>query len=147
MPHLYCLFYFINPLTVLEQHHSCHIFGARAYLCDFFSWLCTFSRIRPYFGCGFFFPSSPELYCRLRPYLPTDCFTTVVCGLVTIRLDYCNSLLARLTVKLSPLQSVVNAGAGLLVELSNYHFFLPCILQIASLKIGRGGPCATCVDL
>lgn len=54
---------------------------------------------------------------RLHPYLPSDCFTTVMCGLVTMRFNYFKILLARLTAKLFPPQFVVNAEAGLLIEL------------------------------
>lgn len=64
-----------------------------------------------------FSSSGNKLRCRLHPYLPSDCFTTVVCGLVTMRLNYSNSLLASLTVKLPLLQFVVNAESGLLIEL------------------------------
>lgn len=40
-----------------------------------------------------------------------------MCGLVTMRLNFFKSLLARLTVKLFPPQFVVNAEAGLFFEL------------------------------
>lgn len=45
------------------------------------------------------------------------------------------------TVKLSPLQFVVNAEAGLFTELSNCCSCLPCILEIAGLENGRDGLC------
>lgn len=72
-----------------------------------------------------------------------------MCGLVTMRLNFFKSLLARLTMKLFPPQFVVNAEAGLFFELRTVVLAsvafstsqawkmveMPCVLLILIFKV------------